>query len=144
VIATLANYEENDELLNFWNMNHDIATFPSSPLHLVTPARFAQDPTLDTIAILRQNKGTGNMPLIQERDFRDPSAKNSSSYRYNSDSLRISFLADQMSRTVNKKEEHEEVLRGGRQGAQRFPCVAILRAQNPTLSLPSPSSGRDV
>lgn len=69
---------------------------------------------------------------------------NSSSYRYNSDSLRISFLGDQMSRTVNKKEEHEEVLRGGRQRAQRFPCVAILRAQSPTLSLPSPSSGRDV
>jgi hypothetical protein len=142
VLATLANYEENDELLNFWNMNHDIA--PISRLHLGTPARFAQDPTLDNIAMLGQNKGSGNMPLIQERDFRDPSAKNSSSYRYNSDSLRISFLGDQMSRTVNKKEEHEEVLRGGRQGAQRFPCVAILPAQSPTLSLPFPSSGPDV
>src|SRR5438105_13620079 len=95
-------------------------------------------------ALLGQNKGAANMPLIQERDFRDPSAKNSSSHRYNSDSLRISFLGGQMSRTVNKKEEHEEVLRGGRQRAQRFPCVAFLRAQSSTLSLPSPSSGRDV
>ncbi len=103
---------------------------PSSPLHLVTLARFAQDPTLDNIAMLGQNKAAGNVPLIQERDFRDPSAKNSSSHRYNSDLLRISFPAGQMSRTLNKKEEHEEVLRGGRQRTQRFPCVAILRAQS--------------